>query len=100
MTGKEVIYIRESLGLGRGDFSDLLGVTSSTTIRWEKLGVKQIKVNPFQEKLLNYLQAKILYRNQKELNKLKKGISESLILGGTLMALGHVLNDLLNQSHT
>ncbi|TDJ09476.1 MAG: hypothetical protein E2O68_00290 [Deltaproteobacteria bacterium] len=97
MTGIEITNIRESLELSRNDFSDLLGVTSSTTIRWEKAAVKQIKIDLLQEKLLTYLQAKTLYRNDKELIKLRNGVMESLIIGGTLMAIGFILKDLLKK---
>jgi transcriptional regulator with XRE-family HTH domain len=91
-TGIEIRRIRELLGWTVEQFATLMGVALSTAYRWEGYGAESLQLDPLQLKLLARVEQ---IADEKETARKAKArsITNAILLGGTLAALGALLSD-------
>lgn len=91
MTGDDIRQIRTDLGTDPTQFSQLLGIHSSTLYRWEKLGPTTARVEPMQRQLLAVLQQQLVNRAPEDRISFGKKIQAGLLNGGGLLGLYYLL---------
>ena len=89
MTGGEVTSIRNGLELTSQGLAGLVGVSSSTVYRWEKMGERPAKIERFQLQLLELARFAL---KQRGAQKFVAQLRFALITGGSLFALYRLLD--------
>lgn len=92
-SGNQVRHLREQLGLTQQQFASLLGVHSTTLYRWEASGLVALRIEPFQLQILRALQQQI----ERPGNDLAEALGKALLVGGGLLALYVLLQDLFEK---
>jgi hypothetical protein len=95
MTGEEVGRIRLALGMSLPQFSQLLGVHPTTAYRWEGSGPHVVRLDPLHAGLLTHLSRQLAARSSAARTDWAKQIVEGVVVGGTLVGLAVLLNELL-----
>lgn len=94
MTGHGIKALREALGLEPYVFAKLLGVHVSTLYRWEQVH-GDVRIDPLQAEILEKLRVNLSEKKRAEQKKLGDDLLKALLLGGALVALAVLLNELV-----
>lgn len=88
--GMEIAAIRGALGLSAAQFAQVLGVHPSSVHRWEASGGQAVSVDGVAANLLVALALDV--KNRRDAAKVGDAIGQALMIGGTLIALGILVN--------
>jgi len=88
--GLEIAAIRGALGLSAAQFAQVLGVHPSSVHRWEAVGKESVTVDGVAANLLVALAQDI--KKRRDAAKVGEAIGQALMIGGTLIALGVLVN--------
>ena len=94
-TGQQIAELRSALGMNVQQFAQLLGVHLATVYRWEAAGPDVVRVEALQMSLLTQLQRGLGARRARERQAWVDSILRGLLVGGTLVALAVLLQELL-----
>lgn len=91
LTGDQIRALRESYGLDVRQWAEILGVSLSTSYRWEQQGAAGVPVDPGSDRMLRLLKQ----HPEPDRRALGEKIANTLAAGGALRALHLVLRELL-----
>jgi len=97
MAGPGIKVLREALGLDPYVFAKILGVHVSTLYRWEQTR-GEVRIDPLHADILEKLHATLAAKKRAEQKQLGDAVLKALLVGGALVGLAFLLNEIVKSS--